>query len=422
VTTDETNQTCGDSQCSAQANHAGKGDEEFLQQQMLRSRMGQIAHKIMVLSGKGGVGKSTVAVNLATALALAGKKVGLLDVDIHGPSVPKLLHMEGTPLSGNGTSLNPVKISCGAGTLSVMSIAFLLRQRDDAVIWRGPRKYAVIKQFLADVEWGELDYLVVDSPPGTGDEPLAVAQLIEKADGAVVVTTPQEVAVQDVRRCIVFCRQVELPVLGVVENMSGFTCPKCGELVKIFGADGGRAMAEEMGVPYLGAIPIEPEVVVSGDSGTPMVQSRPHSETAKAFGRIVRTLLEHEFHSAELHPVASNDGRPMKIAIPVTKGVLASHFGHCEQFVLFDVGPDGKTVGNRQVVTPPPHEPGTFPKWLHEQGATVIIAGGMGSRAQSLFGQNGIQVVVGVTGGTPETIVHKFLAGRLTKGANICDH
>jgi Mrp family chromosome partitioning ATPase/predicted Fe-Mo cluster-binding NifX family protein len=422
VTTDKTCKTCDDSQCSAQGKRPGERDEEYLDRQALLARMCQIKHKIIVLSGKGGVGKSTVAVNLATALAMAGKKVGLLDVDIHGPSVPKLLHIEGTPLSGTDTSLFPVEVACGAGVLRVMSIAFLMRERDEAVIWRGPRKYAVIKQFIKDVEWGELDYLVVDSPPGTGDEPLAVVQLIEKADGAVVVTTPQEVAVQDVRRCIVFCRQLELPVLGVVENMSGFSCPKCGEVVKIFGSDGGRAMAEEMGVPYLGTIPIEPEVVVSGDSGTPMVQSKPHSETAKAFGRIVRILLEPEFRTAKEQSAPAKSGRPMKIAVPVTKGILSSHFGHCEQFVLFDVGSDGKVVGGQQVLTPPPHEPGTFPKWLHEQGTTVIIAGGMGSRAQSLFGQNGIQVVVGVAGGKPESIVREFLAGRLTTGANICDH
>jgi len=292
MTTEQTCRTCGDSQCSAQEQRPGERDEEFFERQALLSRMCRIQHKIMVLSGKGGVGKSTVAVNLATALAMAGKRVGLLDIDIHGPSVPKLLHIEGRQITGRGDVLFPVKVDYGTGTLSVMSIGFLLRERDDAVIWRGPRKYGVIKQFLRDVEWGELDYLVVDSPPGTGDEPLAVAQLIDKADGAVVVTTPQEVAVQDVRRCVVFCRQVDLPVLGVVENMSGFTCPKCGELIRIFGTDGGRAMAEEMGVPYLGAIPIEPEVVVSGDSGTPMVQVKPHSETAKAFGRIVRTLRQ----------------------------------------------------------------------------------------------------------------------------------
>jgi len=423
MTTDKTCKTCGDSECSAQEKRPSERDEEFLDRQALLSRMCRIKHKVMVLSGKGGVGKSTVAVNLATALAMAGKQVGLLDVDIHGPSVPKLLHIEGTPISGSADALFPVKVDCGGtGTLSVMSIGFLLRERDDAVIWRGPRKYGVIKQFLKDVEWGDLDYLVVDSPPGTGDEPLAVAQLIEKADGAVVVTTPQEVAVQDVRRCIVFCRQVGLPVLGVVENMSGFTCPKCGELVKIFGADGGRTMAEEMGVPYLGAIPIEPEVVVSGDSGTPMVQAKPHSETAKAFGRIVRALLEPELRSAEAQRLPPRNGQPMKIAVPVTNGVLSSHFGHCEQFVLFDVGADGKTIGRRQELTPPPHEPGTFPRWLHEQGATVIIAGGVGSRAQSLFGQHGIQVVVGATGGHPDLIVQAFLDGRLETGANVCDH
>ncbi len=283
--------SCDDERCDAQTKRAGERDEEFVERQVLASRMCQIEHKVMVLSGKGGVGKSTVAVNLAAALAMAGKRVGLLDIDIHGPSVPKLLHIENTPITGNGTALYPVKVGYRTGVLNVMSIGLLLRERDDAVIWRGPRKHGVIKQFLRDVEWGELDYLFIDSPPGTGDEPLAVAQLIEKADGAVVVTTPQDIAVQDVRRCIVFCRELHLPVLGVVENMSGFTCPKCGEHSKIFGADGGRAMAEEMDVPYLGAIPIQPEVVASGDSGKPVVQSHPGSETAEAFGRIVGKLI-----------------------------------------------------------------------------------------------------------------------------------
>ena len=413
----------GTSRDDSQRAPTGERETDYLERQVLLSRMGRIEHKIMVLSGKGGVGKSTVAVNLATALALAGKRVGILDVDIHGPSVPKLLHLDGRQISAHGDAMLPVNVSCGDGTLSVMSIGFLLHERDDAVIWRGPRKFGVIKQFLKDVEWGELDYLVVDAPPGTGDEPLAVAQLIEKADGAVVVTTPQEVAVQDVRRCIVFCRQLELPVLGVVENMSGFTCPKCGELVRIFGAEGGRAMAEEMGVPFLGSIPIEPEIVVSGDCGTPVVQGKPHSETARAFGRIVRTLLEPQLGAVSVAAASpTRDGQPLKIAVPVTSGLLSSHFGHCEHFVLFDVEPDGKTPCNRQVLTPPPHEPGTFPRWLNEQGATVIIAGGMGSRAQSLFEQNAIRVVVGASSHVPDTLVRDFLEGRLTTGANICDH
>ena len=359
MTEEKTCQTCGDSSCSAQARRPG--DEDYRDRQRLLARMCRVEHKVLVLSGKGGVGKSTVAVNLATALALAGKRVGLLDVDIHGPSVPKLLGLEGSELSGTDGAILPVRIPCGAGELSVMSIGFLLRERDDAVIWRGPRKYGAIKQFLTDVEWGDLDYLVVDSPPGTGDEPLAVAQLLEKADGAVVVTTPQEIAVQDVRRCVVFCRQIELPVLGVVENMSGFTCPRCGEAVGIFGKDGGRGMAAEMGVP-LGAIPTE--IVLSGDGGRPIVMTSPHSESAKAFGRIVRVLLE-----PELGAQGGNRGAPVgpsgeraRIAVPVTGGVLSSHFGHCEQFLLFDVEADGTTVGRRQELSPPPHEPGAYPQ------------------------------------------------------------
>ncbi len=398
----------------------GGREQDALDRQALQSRMAQIGHKILVLSGKGGVGKSTVAVNLSAALAMAGKRVGLLDVDIHGPSVPKLLHVDGTPLTGSENTLYPVKVDGFPGSISVMSIGFLLRERDDAVIWRGPRKYGVIKQFLKDVEWGSLDYLVVDAPPGTGDEPLAVAELLEKADGAIVVTTPQEISVQDVRRCVVFCREVNLPVLGVVENMSGYTCPKCGERVGIFGSGGGENMAGEMRIPYLGSIPIEPEVVASGDSGVPMVKGFPHSETAKAFGRIVRTLLEREPEGAK--SVVAGNGKPMRIAVPVTGGEMSSHFGQCERFVIFDVGEDGKSVGRREELLPPPHEPGTFPRWLHEQGATVIIAGGMGSRAQSLFSQNDIQVVVGATGGAPDVLVRNFLEGRLETGANACDH
>ncbi len=413
---------CNDPRCPDRERRPGESEEDFQDRQRLRARMCRIRHKVVVLSGKGGVGKSTVAVNLATSLAMAGKRVGLLDVDIHGPSVPRLLHLEGTTLSGNADGIEPVTVTHPTGSLQVISIGFLLRSRDDAVIWRGPRKYGVIRQFLTDVEWGDLDYLVVDAPPGTGDEPLAVIQLLGNADGAIVVTTPQELSVQDVRRCIGFCRQLDLPVLGVVENMSGFTCPRCGEIVSIFGADGGRAMAEEMGVPYLGAVPIDPEIVISGDAGTPMVQANPHSPAAMALGRIARSVLGPELHSAATRPVPSRDGRPMRIAIPLTGGVLSSHFGHCEQFVLFDVEGDGRAIGGGRLLTPPPHEPGTYPRWLREQGATVIIAAGMGSRAQSLFEQNGVQVVVGATSAPPEAIVRDFLGGRLTTGDNVCDH
>jgi Mrp family chromosome partitioning ATPase len=265
----------------------GETPEQLLERQALQKRLRKIKHKVLVLSGKGGVGKSTVAVNLAVALASQGKQVGLLDIDIHGPNVPKMLGVEGERLTGEPESLHPYPYS---DNLKLMSIAFLLQSPDSAVIWRGPLKWNVIKQFLKDVEWGELDYLIVDAPPGTGDEPLSVCQLIEDADGAVIVTTPQDVSVMDVRKCINFCRQLNLPVLGVVENMSGFVCPHCGKSTDLFKKGGGEKMAGELGVPFLGAVPLDPVVVESGDSGAPIVSASPDSAPAKAFAQIVEKL------------------------------------------------------------------------------------------------------------------------------------
>jgi len=261
------------------------------EQEEIRKRVKQIKHQILVLSGKGGVGKSTVAVNLAVSLSLLGKKTGLLDIDIHGPSIPKNLNLEGRVIKTAGNAILPVEVT---ENLKVMSIGFLLRDKDDAVIWRGPMKYHMIKQFLKDVQWGDLDFLIVDSPPGTGDEPLSVVQLLEKADGAIIVTTPQEVALSDVRKCITFCRNLKLPVLGVLENMSGFICPKCGERTDIFKSGGGEEMANQMNVPFLGRIPIDPQIVEACDSGQPYVQHYSQSQTAKAFNEAMLFLLKLE--------------------------------------------------------------------------------------------------------------------------------
>ncbi len=262
--------------------------DEFLENDMLRARLGRIAHKIIVMSGKGGVGKSTVAVNLAVSLGLAGRRVGLLDVDIHGPSIPQMLHLDGARVQSDGDGLQPVM---HAG-LKVMSIGFLLNNRDDAVIWRGPLKMSVIKQFLKDVVWGDLDYLIIDSPPGTGDEPLSVAQLAAPVTGAVIVTTPQSVATADVRKSINFCRQLKMPVLGVVENMSGFVCPKCGEISYIFNTGGGEEMAASMQVPFLGRIPLDANVGLACDAGAPFVYHYSRTETARSFERIIAPILE----------------------------------------------------------------------------------------------------------------------------------
>lgn len=281
--------SCERTDCSAVQQKPDETAEEFKDRQALLKRMCQVKHKILVLSGKGGVGKSTVAVNTAVSLALAGKRVGLLDVDIHGPSIPTLLGLENhRPRTEGESSIIPLDFE---NKLKVMSIAFFLPSADDAVIWRGPLKMSLIRQFLRDVEWGELDYLIIDSPPGTGDEPLSVVQLIEDASGAIIVTTPQEVALSDVRKSINFCQKVGLRVLGVVENMSGFVCPDCGALHDIFKSGGGKRMAQEMGVPFLGKVPIDSNVVTSCDTGKPFCQHYKETQTAQAFAEIVGPIL-----------------------------------------------------------------------------------------------------------------------------------
>ncbi len=281
---------CSSADCPGQQQQQGESAADFRDRQKMQSRLCRIKYKIVVLSGKGGVGKSTVAVNLATSLMMAGKRVGLLDVDIHGPSVPTMLNLENTPLRESRFGLEPALV----GNMRVMSIGFLLHDQDDAIIWRGPMKMGVIKQFLSDVAWGDLDYLIVDSPPGTGDEPLSVCQLIGNVNGAVIVTTPQRVAAVDVRKSINFCHKLNVPIIGVVENMSGFVCPKCGETTHILKRDGGRIMAQEMGVHFLGSLPLDPQIVEAGDSGTPFVDVFKNSATAIEFSKVTDAVLRKE--------------------------------------------------------------------------------------------------------------------------------
>ncbi len=391
------------------------------EQEQIRKKLKQIKHQVLVLSGKGGVGKSTVAVNLAMSLALSGKNVGLLDIDIHGPSVPKILGIEKEIVQMEGNTLLPVEMT---ENLNVMSIGFLLRQSDDAVIWRGPMKYQMIKQFLKDVKWGNLDFLVVDSPPGTGDEPLSIVQLLEGADGAVIVTTPQEVALSDVRKCISFCNNLNLSVLGVVENMSGFICPKCGEQTDVFKSGGGETMARQMNVPFLGRIPIDPDIVRSCDSGKPFVFNYSKSQTAEAFENISGPILELDSNvqkSCETKSITKGDNK-MRIAIPVAQERLSQHFGHCDQFAIFDIDDNLKKIIDRNDITAPAHAPGVLPQWLRENNVNIVIAGGMGQRAQQLFAQNDIKVVVGATSSSPEEIVSTYLGDTLETGDNICDH
>nr|QNO47904.1 iron-sulfur cluster carrier protein [Methanosarcinales archaeon ANME-2c ERB4] len=264
-----------------------KNDEEDMaQQKRLHERMGRVKHKIMVMSGKGGVGKTTVAVNLALTLAAKGYEVGIMDADIHGPNVPKMLGIEDERPDISEGGISPVFVP---PRVKVMSLAFLLASKDTPVVWRGPLKMGAIRQFLSDVFWGDLDCLIVDLPPGTGDEPLSVAQLIPEIDGAIVVTTPQDVALLDSRKSVTFAKELGMPVIGIVENMSGFKCPKCGEAIDLFKIGGGERAATDMGIPFLGRIPIEVMIVESGDSGIPFVLAH-ESEAASAFEAIVENI------------------------------------------------------------------------------------------------------------------------------------
>ncbi|MCI5119654.1 MAG: ATP-binding protein [Candidatus Electrothrix sp. AUS4] len=268
---------------------AHSADAQLAQQDIAITRsLGKIKNKILVMSGKGGVGKSTVAVNLALGLAKKGHKVGLMDVDLHGPDICRMLELTGSlkpPESANAL-IPPLVYN---DNVKVVSLEYMMRDRDEAIIWRGPLKIQAIRQFVADMDWGELDYLVVDAPPGTGDEPLSVAQTIPNVQ-AVVVTTPQAVALADVRKSINFCKTVEMPIVGVVENMSGFICPHCEQTVDIFSSGGGEKTARDFELPFLGKVPMDPRVVIGGDSGKPYLSSDEDSPAVKAFTAVVEAV------------------------------------------------------------------------------------------------------------------------------------
>ena len=419
--------TCGScssqSGCqSNQSNQSGQQDDAKLNQ-----CLGRIKNKLVVMSGKGGVGKSSVATNIAVGLSMAGQKVGLLDVDVHGPSVPRILNLgEVKPDAGDGCLL-PVRWS---DNLSVMSLGFLLPNKEDSVIWRGPIKMSLIRQFLEEVAWGDLDYLVVDCPPGTGDEPISVMQLLGTDAKALIVTTPQVLAIDDVRRSVNFCTHTGNPVMGVIENMSGFVCPHCQQTVDIFNTGGGEKLAAESGVPFLGRIPLDPEMVRSGDLGYAYIKTHDHTPTSQAINAIIKPILNLSGTlqdntspgEQQVQAPLTGDNGHLRIALPVAEGQLCMHFGHCQQFAMVQVDPESKKIESIDMLTPPPHEPGVLPQWLAEQKTNLVIAGGMGSRAQSLFTQNGIQVLTGAPAKTPEELVQSYLNGSLTTGDNVCDH
>ncbi len=273
---------CQGKSCSTcEKKHTESEDE------LLRCKLERITHKIIVMSGKGGVGKSSIAVYLAYALALKGYQVGIMDIDLHGPSIPRMLGLKG---SLGVTTEQQIIPHLYRPNLKVVSIESLLEDRNAAVIWRGPIKHGVIKQFIVDIEWGDMDFLIVDCPPGTGDEPLSIAHLIPEAH-AVVVTTPQEVALADVRKSINFCLKVKLNILGVIENMSGLYCPHCQAFIPLFKTGGGEKMALEMGIPFLGSLPFDPAVVEGGDRGEPILEIYPDHPFTQSVERVVNAVV-----------------------------------------------------------------------------------------------------------------------------------
>lgn len=259
-------------------------------QEAVTTSLEKIKHKYIVMSGKGGVGKSSTAVNLAIALAKKGARVGLMDVDLHGPDIPRMLGLNGLLDMNEAQMLLPKQYN---ENLSAVSVESLTDGNDDAIIWRGPVKYSVIQQFIGQVAWGELDYLLIDAPPGTGDEPLTIAQTIKDAR-AIIVTTPQKVALADVRKSINFCRTVKLEMHGLIENMSGLACPHCDCTVDLFGAGGGEQTASQMGVPFLGRVPFDPEMVSCGDAGVAYQDRYVDSPVTKAFEAIADKMMDSE--------------------------------------------------------------------------------------------------------------------------------
>lgn len=400
--------SCSSAQSQNQGHQQhGKTQEE--EEKAITRTLRGIRHKLLVMSGKGGVGKSSVAVSLALTLARRGYKVGLMDVDIHGPNVMRMLGLE-TPfdLQHAQFELPPDLYH----NLKVISIEALMRNREIAVIWRGPLKHQLIRQFLSEVQWGDLDYLVIDAPPGTGDEPMSVAQTIPDAK-AVIVTTPQEISLADVRKSINFCQKIHLEVLGLVENMSGYFCPHCGKELPLFKKGGGEKTALAFNIPLLGSLPFDPQVVEAADEGRLMHLA----EDASAFLMAMRPLVNYLIRTLPPGPAVKREPGVLKFAIPMEGGKPAARFGEAKHFALVTV--KNHAIAGKEVLDTPPHEPGGIPVWLEDLGVTHVLTRGLGEKAQELLKKKGIEVVVGVPAEEPEQLVGMYLDVALPTGLNL---
>ncbi len=399
------------------AGNTSQKDRHQEQDIEIQAKLQRIKNKILVMSGKGGVGKSSIAAYLAVALAQRGYRVGLMDIDLHGPSIPRLLGLKGA-IGPAGREGKARAVRYGAN-MEVISIESLMGEnKDAATIWRGPLKIGVIRQFIADIEWEDLDYMIIDSPPGTGDEPLTVAQTIPDAM-ALIVTTPQEISLADVRKSINFCRQVNMKILGLVENMSGLVCPHCGKTIDVFKTKGGQLTAEKEGLTLLGTLPLDPRVVTCGDLGDMGLLEQPDLPITREFNKVVDRVVQLSKTQAAADLEARKNVRARKksapdakmIVVPVSGGKLASHLAHCAQFAFIETR--GKQIVGTEMLSPPPHQPGVLPRWLHAQGADVVVVREIGEKAQELLRKNGLEVVVGAPMEAPESLARQYIEGTL---------
>jgi len=383
-----------------------KGQDIKEQEIMVRESLKKIKNKIMVMSGKGGVGKSTVAVCLAIDLSGRGYKTGILDVDIHGPSVPRMLGISGFLDVSPSQLLIPKTITVN---LSAVSIEYLLADKDQAVIWRGPLKHSAIAQFIGQVAWGELDYLIIDSPPGTGDEPLSVAQLIPDAKG-IIVTQPQEISLADVRKCITFCRQIEMEPIGIIENMSGIICPHCGKKFYIFKSGGGERTASATGIPFLGTLSFDPAVVEATDEGRLLIymsdEKRPYNQDFKKItDNVIKRIEETKVEPVSLEEIRKS--KWIKIAVPLSKEKVAPLYD-ADRIVIYEV-----VNGDVRYLNTVKQEGHIMPSDIKNFQVNLIIVKDIKDKARYVLNRDRIGVVSNVPDLPPEKLIKEFLAGGL---------
>ncbi len=400
--------SCSTGSCGTNQN---QDFERMIKDAQIQETLSRIKNKVVVLSGKGGVGKSTVAGGIAVSLALEGYQVGLMDVDVHGPTIPNLFGLTNArPGLTPAEKLVPLKV---LPNLKVMSIGFLLQSQKDALIWRGPLKIGLIEQFIYDVEWEDLDYLIVDCPPGTGDEPLTVFQLMKDAQ-SVLITTPQNVSVIDVEKSITFCEKMGVKITGIVENMARIKCPECGKDIRIFPGRGGEKIAEEFNLKLLASLPLSHKLMEAADAG------KLHKEV-KELG-MFKPVVEEIINVAKSREMKL-DKRIIKIAIPLdNNGRPSAHFGHAPKFAFITADREKKVIVEKSELTPPPHEPNVIPQWLVENRADVVLTGGIGPKAEAILTNNRVVVVKGVSGDNVEAIVKGYLDGTLETRENMCEH